>query len=100
MHSIQELFSISDVIFLKKGDVANMKALVIVLKYATAKTRINKPVSLHWNHNSYSTYFQESGIDLRNIQELLWRNSSKTTEIYTHASTKSLQQIKNPFDEL
>ncbi|MES2654069.1 MAG: hypothetical protein V4620_00670 [Bacteroidota bacterium] len=27
-------------------------------------------------------------------------NSSKTTETYTHVSTKSLQQIISPFDDL
>lgn len=26
--------------------------------------------------------------------------SSKTTEIYTHVSEKSLQRIKSPFDDL
>lgn len=38
----------------------------------------------------------ESCTDLRYIQELLGHNSSKTTEIYTHINTKSLQQIKSP----
>jgi integrase/recombinase XerD len=38
----------------------------------------------------------ESGTDLRYIQELLGHSSNKTTEIYTHASTKSIQQIKSP----
>jgi site-specific recombinase XerC len=41
-----------------------------------------------------------SGTDLRYIQELLGHNSSKTTEIYTHVSTKNIQQIKSPFDDL
>ncbi|WP_395626344.1 tyrosine-type recombinase/integrase [Daejeonella sp.] len=42
----------------------------------------------------------ESGTDLRYIQELFGHNSSKTTEIYTHVNTKSIQQIKRPFGDL
>jgi integrase/recombinase XerD len=42
----------------------------------------------------------ESGTDIRIIQELLGHKSSKTTEIYTHVSTKTIQNIKSPFDEL
>jgi len=42
----------------------------------------------------------ESGTDLRYIQDLLGHKSSKTTELYTHVSTKSLQKIISPFDTL
>ena len=42
----------------------------------------------------------EIGTDLRYIQELLGHKSSKTTEIYTHVTEKSLQKIKSPFDDL
>jgi integrase/recombinase XerD len=71
-----------------------------VLKQALQKTGIKKPVTLHWLRHSYATHLLESGTDLRYIQELLGHNSSKTTEIYTHVSTKSIQQIKSPFDDL
>lgn len=76
------------------------RSLSNVLKQALDKTKITKPVSLHWLRHSYATHLLESGTDLRYIQELLGHSSSKTTEIYTHVSIKNLQQIKSPFDDL
>ena len=55
--------------------------------------------TFHWLHHSYATHLLESGTDLRYIQELLGHNSSRTTEIYTHVSTKNIQQIKSPFND-
>lgn len=37
---------------------------------------------------------------LKYIQELLGHRSSKTTEIYTHVSKKSLAKIKSPLDHI
>ena len=42
----------------------------------------------------------ESVTDLRFIQELLGHSSSKTTEIYTHVSKKSITNIVSPLDFL
>lgn len=76
------------------------RSLAEVLKQAVAKTNIKKPVTLHWLRHSYATHLLEAGTDLRYIQEILGHSSSKTTEIYTHVSTKSLQNVKSPFDDL
>jgi integrase/recombinase XerD len=82
------------------GQPYDDRSLQQVLKQALKKAGITKPVTLHWLRHSYATHLLESGTDLRYIQELLGHNSSKTTEIYTHVSTKSIQQIKSPFDDL
>lgn len=82
------------------GERYSERSLQLVLKQALKKAGNSKPVSLHWLRHSYATHLLESGTDLRYIQELLGHNSSKTTEIYTHVTTKSLQQIRSPFDDL
>ena len=82
------------------GEQYDSRSLQLVLKQAVKKAGIHKPVTLHWLRHSYATHLLESGTDLRYIQELLGHNSSRTTEIYTHVSTKNIQQIKSPFDDL
>ncbi len=84
----------------KVGEAYSERSLQLVLKHAIEKAGIKKPVSLHWLRHSYATHLLESGTDLRYIQELLGHKSSKTTEIYTHVSTKSIQNIRSPFDDL
>ena len=82
------------------GDSYSETSLQEVLKQALTKAGIKKPVTLHWLRHSYATHLLEAGTDLRYIQELLGHKSSKTTEIYTHVSIKSIQKIKSPFDDL
>ena len=78
----------------KTGVPYDARSLQLILKKALKKTNITKPVTLHGLRHSYATHLLESGTDLRYIQELLGHASSKTSEIYTHVSPKSIQQIK------
>lgn len=82
------------------GEKYDERSLQVVMKKAVIRSKINKPATLHWLRHSYATHLLEAGTDLRYIQEILGHSSSKTTEIYTHVSTKNIQHIKSPFDDL
>ncbi|MEW6410377.1 MAG: tyrosine-type recombinase/integrase [Nitrospirota bacterium] len=71
-----------------------------ILEHACKKAGIKKEVSVHSLRHSFATHLLESGTDLRYIQELLGHAHSKTTEIYTHVSTRSIGKIKSPLDTL
>lgn len=76
------------------------RSLQQVMKQSVQKAGLLKPATLHWLRHSYATHLLESGTDLRYIQEILGHSSSRTTEIYTHVSTQSIQKIMSPFDTL
>ncbi len=82
------------------GEMYDKRSLQQVLKQHVNRAGIKKPVTLHWLRHSYATHLLEAGTDLRYIQEILGHSSSKTTEIYTHVSTQSIQKIVSPFDTL
>ncbi|MCK9617000.1 MAG: hypothetical protein M0R21_04105 [Lentimicrobiaceae bacterium] len=45
-------------------------------------------------------FHSEHGVDLRYIQSMPGHESSKTTEVYTHITTKGFDKIKSPLENL
>jgi len=67
---------------------------------ARDKAGITKNATVHTLRHSFATHLLENGTDLRYIQELLGHQSSKTTEIYTHVTQKSISNIESPLDRI
>jgi len=76
------------------------RSIQAMLGKAIEKTGIQKHITAHTLRHSFATHLLENGTDLRYIQNLLGHESSKTTEIYTHVTTKGFNQISSPLYKL
>lgn len=82
------------------GGEYSPSSLQNIIKAAAIKAEIKKVVTMHTLRHTFATHCLENGIDLRYIQNMLGHENSKTTEIYTHITTKGFDQIKSPLDNL
>ncbi len=76
------------------------RSIQSILKQSLQRTDIKKKITVHTLRHSFATHLLENGTDLRYIQSLLGHESPKTTQIYTHITTKGFDQIKSPLDGL
>ena len=84
----------------QSGGIYSVKSIQNIFKAAVIKANIHKKVTVHSLRHSFATHLLENGTNLRYIQSLLGHSSSKTTEVYTHVTTKGFDQLKSPMDNL
>jgi site-specific recombinase XerD len=82
------------------GEEYSRRTITEILRKSVEKAGIKKHVTVHTLRHSFATHLLETGTDIRYIQSLLGHENSKTTEIYTHITTKGFDQIKSPLDNL
>lgn len=64
------------------------------------KGRDKKTVTTHTLRHTFATHLLENVTDLRYIQNLMGHESSKTTGIYEHVTTRGFDKIVSPMDNL
>ena len=71
-----------------------------VFNQAASRAGIKKEVSFKALRHSFASHLLENGTDLRYIQHLLGHQFTKTTEIYSHVTTRGWENLNSPLDEL
>ena len=84
----------------RNGEQYGSRTIQEILKKSVDKVGLKKRITVHTLRHSFATHLLEAGTDIRYIQNLLGHQSGKTTEIYTHITTKGFDQIKSPLDKL
>jgi site-specific recombinase XerD len=83
----------------QKGGKYSAKSIQSFIKKYAREANIQKSVTPHMLRHSYATHQLENGINIRYVQELLGHNSIKTTELYTHVTKISKNNITSPLDQ-
>lgn len=84
----------------RPGRHLTVRSVQRVVQRAAQAAGIPKHVTAHTLRHSFATHLLECGTNLRIIQELLGHHSPRTTQIYTHVATSTLQSVRSPLDNL
>lgn len=68
------------------------------VKQAARAAGIFKRVGCHTLRHSFATHLLQSGVDIREVQELMGHNSVRTTMVYLHVKVR--RHIQSPLDRV
>ncbi|MFH1678543.1 MAG: tyrosine-type recombinase/integrase, partial [Candidatus Omnitrophota bacterium] len=76
------------------------KSIQNAVREASCKAGIVKHISVHTLRPSFATHLLMSGVNIREIQELLGHKNIETTMVYTHVLRDMANVPKSPLDNL
>ena len=80
-------------LFLNKfGKRLTTRSIGRMLELHIRTCNLQQHVSPHTLRHTFANHLLDGGADLRSVQELLGHQSLTTTQIYTHVSTRRLQE--------
>jgi integrase/recombinase XerC len=83
----------SQALFLNKsGGRLTVRSVGRLLEKYLRLAGLDPRTSPHTLRHSFATHMLDAGADIRGVQELLGHKSLATTQVYTHVTTKRLQQ--------
>lgn len=79
----------------ERGNKYSKRTVQMIVKNATQKAGIKRPIHPHTLRHSFATHLLEGGADIRYIQQLLGHKNLQTTQIYTHVANRDIKKLAN-----